>query len=185
MESKIFLENLKYPIGKFQKHSLFDQEILLDNIQTLKKFPKDLQNCIQNCGIDQLNFKYRPSGWTLKQVIHHCADSHTNAFGRIKLTLTENHPTIKPYDENLWANLPDGVLNNVQPSMQILEGIHFRWVILLESLNEADFYRTFFHPETQTRTTIFEATALYAWHCRHHLKHIKNGLISNGKYNRL
>ena len=185
MENKIFLENLKYPIGKFQKPAFFDAKLLLDCIQSIKKFPENLQECIQNFGIDQLNFQYRPDGWALKQVIHHCADSHTNALARIKLALTENNPSIKPYDENLWANLADSVLNNVQPSIQILEGTHFRWAILLGSLNEADFQRTFFHPETQTRTTIFEATALYAWHCKHHLKHIKNGLISNGKYNRL
>ena len=122
MENKIFLENLKYPIGTFQKHSLFDHKMFLDNIQTLKKFPKDLQNCIKNCSIDQLNFKYRPGGLTIKQVIHHCADSQTNAFGRIKLALIANNSTIKPYDENLWANLPNGVINNLQLSMHILDG---------------------------------------------------------------
>lgn len=128
----------------------------------------------------QLDTPYRPEGWTIRQVVHHCADSHMNAIIRLKLALTEEKPVIKPYFEDRWAELVDGKSLPIEPSLKILEGVHKRWVLLLENLTASQFQRTFVHPELGTEFSLAVATANYAWHCEHHLAHITNVQTRNG-----
>lgn len=128
---------------------------------------------LKNSVIKKLALHYRPEGWTIRQVVHHCADSHSNAFTRFKLALTEENPSIKPYKENLWAELPDVTTAPVDWSLKIIANIHKRWVVLLKSMSIADFERTYFHPESNRVWKLFEVLALYAWHCNHHLAHVK------------
>jgi len=119
----------------------------------------------------QLDTPYRPGGWTVRQVVHHVPDSHLNAYVRFKLALTEDSPTIKPYDEAAWAKLADTAETPVEVSLQLLESLHARWVRLLESMTEADFARQFHHPESGTMSLDTYLSG-YAWHCRHHVAHI-------------
>ncbi|MEO0058967.1 MAG: hypothetical protein RLZZ312_614 [Bacteroidota bacterium] len=183
MKNEYLLQNLKFPVGEFQKLLFLDDKLIKTHINTIASFPENLQKIVQNCSSEQLNFRYRPNGWTVKQVVHHCADSHMNAFLRIKLVLTENNPTITPYNESLWAELSDGFSDNINPSLEIIGGIHHRWSNLLKSLADTDFLKTYYHPESKQNISIWQAVATYDWHCRHHLAHLKNGIESNGKYN--
>ncbi len=181
---KIELDNLKYPIGDFEKPILIYPEakdLVLDWKNDIASFPMRLKAAIFNLNEETLNWKYRPQGWTIKQVIHHCSDSHLNALVRFKLTLTEQEPTIKPYLEDKWAELQDMTLP-VEVSISILEGIHKKLHIIIESLSESDLEKRFFHPEHQIYFTLFELVANYAWHSNHHLAHIKQAIESEGKY---
>jgi len=127
----------------------------------------------------QLDTAYRPGGWTVRQVVHHCADSHMNSFIRFKLALTEENPTIKPYHEDKWAEMADAKNLPIEPSLKILEGLHDRWAILIKSLSDQDLQKTFYHPANQKTITLATTIALYAWHSRHHLEHVK--LVNEGK----
>ncbi|MGK4566372.1 YfiT family bacillithiol transferase [Flavobacterium sp. 3HN19-14] len=118
----------------------------------------------------------------MKQVVHHCADSHMNCLVRFKLTLTEETPTIKPYDESKWATLKDSLNDDISDSLKIIEGIHAKWVILLKSMNEKQFSRRFFHPESQKTFALDEITGFYAWHCNHHLAHIEQALSHKNQF---
>lgn len=183
--SKIELDKLKYPIGEFEKPIVKDieerKDLVLDWKNDIANFPMRLKAAIFNLEKEELNWKYRPQGWTIKQVIHHCSDSHINALIRFKLTLTENEPTIKPYLENKWAELQDMTLP-IEVSISILEGIHKKLDIIIESLSESDLEKLFFHPEHQIYFTLFELTANYAWHSNHHLAHIEQAIEAKGKY---
>jgi hypothetical protein len=119
-----------------------------------------------------LDTPYRPGGWKIKQVIHHLADSHMNAFFRFKLALTEENPTVKAYDEAAWANLPDAVMG-IESSMAIIKAVHEKWGVLLSAMTEADFRKTYFHPEKQRSQTLAEVALMYAWHGMHHLAHVQ------------
>ena len=166
------LEKLKFPIGKFEKPENITKEILslwIDNITTL---PSRLKNEVDSLSDFQLDTPYRPDGWTIRQVIHHCADSHINSFIRLKLALTEENPTIKPYYEERWAELVDSKDFPIASSLKILEGIHYRWIAILNQLTEIDLEKTFTHPEHQKTITILENIGFYAWHGNHHLAHI-------------
>ena len=165
------LEELKYPIGKFEKPGSYAQEQILSYSQTIRLFPEKLMNETRSLNNKQLDTPYRPDGWTIRQVVHHCADSHMNAFCRFKLALTEKKPTIKAYAEALWAKLPDSAMP-IGPSLQILEGVHARMVVLWESLSQAELEKIYIHPQYQKEFTLAEAMALYSWHCEHHLAHI-------------
>jgi len=123
-------------------------------------------------GPERLHLPYRPGGWTGQQVIHHVADSHLNSYCRFRLALTEDNPTIRPYDESAWAELPDVAIMPASVSLALLESLHSRWVTLLHHLTEAQWQRTFYHPETKRASTLDQALALYAWHGRHHLGHL-------------
>jgi hypothetical protein len=118
----------------------------------------------------QLDTLYK--NWTIRQIAHHLADSHINAFTRFKLALTEDVPTIKPYNETLWSELADAKSGPVEPSLAILDGIHARWSGLIDQLSSADFKREFHHPELGRQVSLAEALAMYAWHCEHHLAQI-------------
>mgnify|MGYP003939988233 CR=1 FL=1 len=164
-------EHLRYPIGKFHQPEIITRAILSDWIAEIHAFPSRLIREVQNMSDEQLDTPYRKDGWTIRQVVHHCADSHMNGFIRLKLTLTENEPTIKPFYEELWAVLGDSQSMPIAPSLKMLEGIHERWSVLLYQLTPDQCQRFFIHPE-QGIIRIDEMVGLYAWHCNHHLAHI-------------
>jgi len=166
------MEKLQYPIGRFSEPTDYTKEIRLEYIEILKNAPKEFSSLINSLTDEELNTPYREGGWTPKQIIHHVADSHMNSIIRIKLALTEENPTIKPYDENAWITLSDSTIE-VDSSLHILEGVHKRYVNLIESLTEEQFKRTVFHPESNITMSVDYLVALYAWHSKHHLGHIK------------
>ena len=166
------MEDLKFPVGHYIAPKEFTKEILTTAISVIEQFPGKLKKEVLSLTDEELDTPYRPEGWTVRQVVHHCADSHMNAFIRIKLALTENNPTIKPYMQALWADLADTKNLAIQPSLQILEGVHLRWAFVLKSLSNQDFNRTFVHPEKGKKLSLHESTGSYAWHCNHHLVHI-------------
>lgn len=166
------LEQLKYPIGRYDQPETIEQNYIASCIQIIKDFPKKLKKEVEGLTDIQLDTKYRDNGWTIRQVVNHCADSHIHSFIRFKLALTENQPTIKPYDETLWAELSDSKNISIEPALKMLEGTHERWVALLESMSEDDYGRTFIHPENNEVISLGQNIGIYAWHCRHHLAHI-------------
>jgi hypothetical protein len=172
MISEQELEKLRYPIGKWEKPLEFDFEKITEQIVVIGNFPEKIKSATTELSDEQLDTPYRPEGWTVRQVVHHCADSHMNAFIRFKLALTENRPTIKPYAENLWAELQDGKSLSVKISLQLIEALHVRWGVLLTSLNDEQWKRGFIHPEHGGELKLYETVSLYAWHCEHHLAHI-------------
>lgn len=165
------LEILRYPVGKFSPPASPTPALRAEQIQTLRTLPNTLRAAVSGLTDSQLDTPYRDGGWTVRQVVHHVADSHANSYVRFKLALTEQWPTIKPYDEAAWAELADSRKLPVEPSLQMIAGLHARWVALLESLSEEDFQRGFTHPE-RGRMTLATNLALYAWHSRHHTAHI-------------
>lgn len=165
-------EKLKYPIGRFRQPAPITREIRDAAISDLTVFPDLLRRAVQGMTDVQLDTPYRPEGWTVRQVVHHCADSHMNAMIRIKLALTEDHPTVKPYAEPRWAELPDTAMMPVEAALVLLDGLHARWSFLLERLTDADLNRTFYHPANRATVTVDEAICQYAWHANHHLAHI-------------
>lgn len=166
------LDALRFPIGRFIVPESYTEQQLTSCISIISHFPNRLTTEVMDLLVPQLDTQYRPEGWTVRQVIHHCADSHVNAFIRFKLTLTEENPTIRPYFEERWAELADCKTMPIEASLQILQGVHTRWVILLDALSETDLLRTYTHPQYGRIYTLQEAIALYAWHCEHHLAHI-------------
>ena len=166
------LEQLKYPAGKFVKPESITKEIIDSAISEIENFPSLVKTEIQNLDEKDLQLRYRPEGWTITQVVHHCADSHINGYMRFKLALTENVPTIKPYEESLWAELPD---NNLSPfvSLKLLDALHEKWVYILKSLSEEDLNKEFIHPDQSEKISLKENILIYRWHCRHHLAHIR------------
>ena len=142
-------------------------------IQQLADLPAQLTAAARAVGGEALQLPYRPGGWTGRQVVHHLADSHMNAYARFRLALTEDNPTIKPYDEKSWAELPDVAATPITVSMALLQALHTRWVTLLHQLTEAQWQRTFYHPSNKTTYSLDQALALYAWHGRHHLAHLE------------
>jgi hypothetical protein len=169
----IDIEFLKYPIGRFKLPESIDSASISEAIQTLKSFPSLIFTTVSPFSPEQLDTPYRPGGWTVRQLVHHCSDSHMNAFIRFKLALTEDNPTIKPYDEAEWAKLPDSNLP-IEPALEVIKAIHLKWVTLLESMQPEDFKKTFFHPEKQKSQSLDSVTLLYAWHSMHHLAHVQH-----------
>ncbi len=160
----------RYPVGRFTAPSTISPDERIDAIATLAELPEQLRNAVDGLSFAQLSTPYREGGWTLRQVVHHVADSHMNALIRVKLALTEDWPTIKPYDEKAWASLHD-VAAPVEWSLELIESLHARWVMLLQSLTEEQWHRGYDHPEAG-KMTVEAATLLYAWHSRHHVAHI-------------
>lgn len=167
----IDIEFLKYPIGKFALPELVTSETMSDAIANIKLFPSHLFKAVSPLAAHQLDTPYRPGGWTVRQLVHHCSDSHMNAFIRFKLALTEENPLIKPYEEAEWANLADASLP-IESSLAIIQAIHYKWGVLLDSMKPEDFKRTYFHPEKKRSQELEEVTLMYAWHSQHHLAHI-------------
>lgn len=168
--------DLRFPIGKFSPTAFASRE---ENVNSLANLPANLRTAVDGLSDEQLDTPYRPEGWTLRQTVHHIADSHINTLTRFKLALTEDTPpTIKPYMEDRWAELADSRLP-VEPSLAIINGVHTRLVAMLRSLSEVEFQKEFIHPDTGP-WTIEKATALYAWHSRHHTAHITQLRQSKG-----
>lgn len=163
--------DLKYPIGRFQFPASITADIRAQSISEIEQLPAALRTAAAHLTGVQLDTPYREGGWTVRQVIHHLADSHMNSFIRFKLALTEDAPVIKPYKEPDWADTADSAQTPVEPSLAILDGLHQRWAALLRGMSADAFDRTFIHPERgQLRLDV--ALALYAWHGRHHIAHI-------------
>ncbi len=162
--------DLRYPIGRFHSPATSDPGIREAQIETLRRLPERLRSAVSGLNDARLDTPYRDGGWTVRQVVHHLADSHANSYIRFKLALTEDCPTIKPYDEAAWARLPDNRMP-IEPSLAFLDGMHQRFVALLQSMSEEDFQRSFNHPE-RGRMTLSTNLALYDWHSRHHTAHI-------------
>ncbi len=165
------IEHLQYPVGRFSFPDQLSQSEIDEAISIIASFPAQLREAYTKLTPELLETPYRPEGWTKRQVIHHCADSHMNAIIRFKLALTEDKPRITAYAQAAWANMPDIQLNP-EVSLSILEGIHQRWVAVLETLPGEAWQREFLHPEFEKPVRLFQALAMYAWHCRHHLAHV-------------
>ena len=163
-------ESLRYPIGRFAWNGP-SAEQRLEDIKTIAMLPERLREVVEPLSGEQLDTPYRPDGWSVRQVVHHLADSHSNSLFRFKLALTEDTPTIPTYDEAAWARLADYDMP-VAVSLSQLTALHARWVALLRSLSDSDFERQFIHPEWEGTQNLEWLLALYGWHSQHHLAHV-------------
>lgn len=163
--------DLQFPIGAFQCPAVITDTIRQGWIEEIASLPARLRQAVESLSQKQLDTPYRPDGWTVRQVVHHLADSHMNSLTRFKLALTEEQPTIKPYAEEKWAELADSKTYPIEPSLTFLEVLHDRWVGLLVSLDNPDYGKTFLHPESGV-VTLGRNLGVYAWHGNHHLAHI-------------
>jgi len=168
----------RYPIGKFAAPQQITRDERIGAIAALADLPTELRNALQGLKFAQINTPYREGGWTVRQLVHHIADSHMNAFIRVRLALTEDWPTIKPYNEAAWATLHDSTAP-IEWSLELLESLHARWVMLLQSLTEEQWQRGFRHPESGPMTVEY-ATLVYGWHSRHHVAHINHLRAAQG-----
>jgi hypothetical protein len=163
--------DLRYPIGHFRRPDALDDAQRRRAIDAIAAAPASLRAAVHGLTETQLDTPYRPGGWTVRQVVHHVPDSHLNAYVRFKLGLTEDEPTIKPYDEARWAELPDTRETPVQTSLVLLEQLHDRWVRLLRSMSAEQFARRIHHPETGIQR-LDQLLAMYEWHGKHHVAHV-------------
>ncbi len=170
----VTIEQLRYPIGKFQPPQSLDDVNIPSHITVICTLPANLRSATINLNDAQLDTPYREGGWTIRQVVHHVADSHINSYCRFKLAMTEDNPAIRPYFEDRWAELQEAKTAPIDFSLNIIDAIHARWVLFLGTFKPSDFRKTFFHPEHQRTMSLFEALAMYSWHCEHHLSHIRN-----------
>lgn len=162
---------LSYPIGKFKWEGDATDEKRQQFIDEIASTPSRLRAAVEGLSQEQIDTPYRPGGWTVRQVAHHLADSHLNSYIRFRLALTEHEPTVKPYDENQWAELSDARTAPVELSLALLESLHERWVLLLRSLKAEDFERAFRHPDLGLMS-LDKNLGLYSWHGSHHIAHI-------------
>lgn len=170
------IDQLKFPVGTHQIPIEYTENQRSEWIKTIYDLPNKLINITKELNENELLYTYRPKGWNVQKVVHHLADSHMNSFIRFKLSLTENNPTIKPYNEAMWAEMNDYSDVPIEFSLSIIHGVHARWTALLNSMEKTDFEKSFHHPESGNDMTLNEATSMYAWHCDHHYAHIKNAL---------
>lgn len=161
----------RYPIGRFSPDPVPNPATRARHIEAISDLPPRMRQAVAGLNDNQLNTPYREGGWTVRQVIHHVPDSHLNAYIRFKLAMTEDSPTIKPYDEGAWATLKDSELAPVNVSLNLLESLHARWAVLLRSLKPEDFQKKFVHPESGPHDLDWLLN-LYSWHGNHHLAHI-------------
>jgi uncharacterized damage-inducible protein DinB len=164
--------DLRYPIGKFHRHGELTEDLRHRYIEDIERLPGRLREAVKGLSQAQLDTPYRPGGWTVRQLVHHIADSHMNAYVRLKLALTEDAPLIKPYLEAKWAELHDSKTLPVDVSLNLLDSLHQRWVDVLRSMKPAEFSRTMRHPEWTEPMSLDDGLALYAWHGKHHVAHI-------------
>ena len=176
------IEKLKFPIGNYKKPEIISSSAVTNWISEIEQFPNRIKSITAELSIEQLHWNYRPEGWSIKQVVHHCADSHMNSFIRFKLALTEDSPTIKPYEEAKWAELIDGLDTNIDASLSIIENVHYKWILVLKSLDKMQLSKNFMHPQTKQMYQLDEVIGLYAWHCNHHLAHIEQAILYKGQF---
>jgi hypothetical protein len=165
------MQDPRYPVGQFDAAADVPHSARPSLIDTIASLPRVMRAAVHGLNDQQLDTPYRDGGWTVRQVVHHVPDSHLNAYIRFKLALAENEPTIKTYDEAVWAEMADAKTTPIAPSLQLLEGLHARWVILLRSMSEQDYNRMLNHPE-RGRISLGQMLQLYDWHSRHHAAHI-------------
>ena len=163
--------SLRYPLGGPRKADSFTSEERSAAIEGIRQFPAKLRSAVVGWSDEQLETPYRPGGWTVRQLVHHVADSHMNAYNRVRLALTEDWPVIFAYQENRWAELEDARFGAVSTSLDLLDALHIRWVRLFSSLREQDWKRGYTHPENG-RQSVEQAVILYDWHGRHHTAHV-------------
>ena len=164
-------EKLIYPIGRYRKPENITDGLRRQWVASIATLPGKLEAALAGMTDAQLDTPYRPEGWTVRQLVHHIADSHLNAFARFRLALTEDNPTIKPYEQEDWAKLPD-VGMPVQPSLDLLRGLHARWAFMLQNLEPEELSRTYHHPEHNKSFSVDETIAMYAHHSDNHLAQI-------------
>lgn len=169
------LESLRYPIGKFVVPMDVTPEEICHAMKTIAAFPQKLRHAVESLPDEVLDIPCREEGWSIRQLVHHCADSHLNAYSRFKLTLTEDIPVIKPFDQARWAELPDSRLP-VGVSLDLLGALHGRWAALLAAMTPEDWARRFVHPEEEKSLMLRQEVMRYGWHCEHHLAHILGAL---------
>lgn len=167
------MDKLRYPIGKFVPPLDIDRQTIDGWLKILESFPQKLKEEVVDLSEKELEQSYRPEGWTIRQLVHHCADSHMNSLIRFKLALTEDTPTIKAYAEDLWAELPDYGKVDVMCSVRILEGLHERWTVLIKNLKPEELEKQFRHPESNALISLKTNIGIYVWHAEHHLAHIR------------
>ena len=163
--------DLRYPIGRFVPSAALNDEERKIAIGHIAEMPAQIRASVANLTEAQLDTAYRPGGWTVRQVVHHVADSHMQGYTRVKLALTEESPIIKPYDENAWAALADAKLP-VDVSLGLIDALHARWVAIYQAISSEQFARTFYHPEMKETLTLERHLQIYSWHARHHVAHI-------------
>jgi hypothetical protein len=173
------LERLRYPVGRLPRHpEPLDAKELAEHLAILEELPARLRSLVGGLNDAQLDTPYRPGGWTIRQVVHHIADSHMNAYVRMKLAATEERPAVKTYEEKLWAELPEAKSAPVDISLALIEALHRRLLAFVRALPAASLRRSFQHPEWGT-VTIEESVTMYSWHCRHHSAHIEAALANS------
>lgn len=165
-------EHLRYPVGRFAPKDAYTTEEIQQFIAQIEKLPKEVEKIVNSLTVKQLDTPYREGGWTARQVIHHMADSHMNAYIRFKWTLTEETPLIKAYDEKAWAETPETKLDPVL-SIELLKALHAKWTKLMKRLEPADLKKSFIHPDTKKHVSIERLMATYSWHGQHHCGHLK------------
>lgn len=165
--------DLRYPIGRFKPTPAPVAADRREWIKAIEEAPAQLREAVKGLADSQLDTPYRDGGWTVRQVVHHVPDSHMNAYIRTCLALTENEPTIRPYDENAWSNLTFARLGPIDISLDLLSALHTRWLGVLRGMSEADFARRLIHPENDRLMTTSELVEHYAWHGRHHIAHVR------------
>lgn len=163
----------RYPIGEYKSPENISDVEVDEHLRVLKNFPSEVKELVEDWNDEQLDTQYREEGWSARQLINHLADSHMHSYLRFKLALTEDNPTIKTYNEATWAELQDSFAIEIKPALQILKGLHKRWVYEIKSLTNKELERTFFHPEQNRSISLRESLAYYAWHCEHHLAQLR------------
>ena len=162
----------RYPIGEFIPPQKYNSTVLKEHMNMIRALPEEMAAAVSGLSDDQLDTPYREGGWTLRQVVHHVADSHINAYCRYKLTITENEPSILPYDQDKWAETADSLTLPAEVSLRLLHAIHERWHTSMAQLEEEIWQAKFYHPEHDTTFTLYQLAANYAWHGKHHCRHI-------------
>jgi hypothetical protein len=170
------LEKLRYPVGRLERVATpLDAATRARHLMTIEELPARMRALVAGLDDARLEMRYRPGGWTIRQVVHHVPDSHVNAYIRMKLAVTEDAPLVKTYHEERWAELPEAKSAPIEISLALLDALHRRWIAFLRSIPEKDLAKPFMHPEWG-RVTVDESIAMYAWHCRHHTAHIEQAL---------
>jgi hypothetical protein len=173
--------NLRYPIGTYEVPDFIGKDLVHKWTATIEETPIIVRQLVENLSLAELKYIYRPNGWTIAQVVHHMADSHLNAYVRFKLALTEDTPTIKPYEEAAWVQQADCKDEYLHHSLLLLEAIHSKWAIIIKSLTLADYHsHSYFHPASHKTFILGEVLGMYDWHSKHHIEHIKQALSYKG-----